>query len=1128
MRRCCAPPPATRPAPAACWRDGRPTRRAERQGAVGRRAGRRQCRAAGPPAPWSHCPVTDPASPAATSVPAQALPRHWLGPALAVALGYFLTGELGLLLAIPPGYASPLYPSAGLALAATLVYGRHALPGVLLGSFLVNLTLTKPGVPFSWLTLLLPLVSALGATLQAALGTALVRRWQPSPLVLAEPREVAGFFMLGGVLACCLNASLSTLALSLSGSVPAGSRAFTWWTWWAGDTLGVLIGAPVVLTLIGRPRSAWVARRVTLGLPLLATTLLLALATVLVSRWDGERTRSVFERDAAAAGAALSAELRQSLFALEALHGLYIASNDVTADEMRLAMQPWLKLPIHLQAMGYSERIARAALPRRQTELAQRLGRPYRIFDRQDGGAPSLAAADDEVVAIALIEPLESNQRALGVNALSIAAPREAILRAVATGEPAASTGFLLTQESERQTGVVIYRALRDDGGGSDGARRAAWRGVVFVSLRMQRSVQAAMARAPSYLRWCLVDSNPAAAQRLLAGESGCDAASGRTLRHQTTIALGGQRWVLHVVAEPARVPDAGHGNAWLFSTVGLLSAAMLAALLLTVTGRTRRIEAAVDERTADLRREVAERQRTESALRESEQRFRNIFDQAPIGIVYADLQGRVRESNPRLRELLGHAGDALADRSLEELTYPDDRAEDRQALGRLLRGELPEVQRSTRLQHRDGQWLRVRINWRVLRNLAGEPQRLVAVVEDITEQLRRQEAEQGRQLAESANRAKSEFLSRMSHELRTPLNAMLGFAQLLDLDRQPRLSGHQQGWVGQILQAGWHLLEMINDTLDLSRIEAGMLRLTLVPVALDPLVAHCMAMVSPAAAQRGITLATHIAADAALAVGDETRLKQVLTNLLSNAVKYNVAGGRVEVSTRRLDAQMLEVRVLDTGLGLDPAQMAELFQPFNRLGREQGDTEGTGIGLVISRRLAELMGGTLEAESVPGEGATFLLRLPLATLPLPHPGAAEMQADTAERYRHRSVHYVEDNETNVEVMRGILAQRPQVTLTVSALGLDGLQAIRQHRPDLILLDMQLPDVDGLELLRQLQRDPACADIPVVVVSADATPARVAEALAAGARHYLTKPLNLAGFLAVLDDLLESIDTRFG
>ena len=1052
---------------------------------------------------------------------------RWLWPSLLTAAAYFFAGWVAILLAIPPGYASPLYPGAGLALAVALVYGHRALPGVALGAYLVNVLLAVgPHLPTP-LALTLPLVTAAGAALQAALGAALVRWRLPGPLVLDEPRDVAIFCLLGAVLACTVNASMSTLALSAGGVLPPGARAFTWWTWWAGDTLGVLIGAPMALTLIGRPRSDWSARRITLALPLLVTTLLLAAATVLVARWDTQRSQSVFERDAAAAAAGLAADLRQSLFALEALHGLYVGSDDVSADELRRVAQPWLALSIQPAAVGYIERVARTDIARFDATTQRLLKQPYRVFDRQGANQVSLAAHDAHVLAIRLIEPLANNDRALGVNALSVAAARGALQRAISTDAPQATAGFLLTQESTGQAGVVLYRALYT-GEPTPDERPAALRGMVFVSLRMQQSVTAAMREAPSYLAWCVIDGNPAAALKQLAGPPGCANKPAAALHHEASIAIGGQQWVLRIDANSGEVPDAGHGNAWLFSTVGLLSAAMLAALLLTVTGRTQRIEAAVGARTFDLQREVAERQRTESALRESEQRFRNIFDHAHIGIAFTDLEGQIREANPRLRELMGYSAEELSKLSIAELTHPNDRADDALGLRRLLAGELPEVQRRSRLMHRDGPLLWVQMTWSVLRGPGGEPQRLVAVVEDITDQLRRQEAEQGRQLAETANRAKNEFLSRMSHELRTPLNAMLGFAQLLELDRKQRLSTRQQGWTAQILQAGWHLLEMINDTLDLSRIEAGMLKLSLAPIDLQPLIAHCMAMVGPAALQHGITLEVHTSPEARHALGDETRLKQVISNLLSNAVKYNVPGGRVVLGTRCLDSLSLEIRVLDTGLGLSEPQMAELFQPFNRLGRELSGTEGTGIGLVISRRLAELMHGTLTAESVEGEGATFVLTLPMAS-------AASLPADTAlaqraraDRYHHRHVHYVEDNETNIEVMRGILAQRPQVSLAVSKLGLDGLADIRARRPDLILLDMQLPDVDGLALLMQLQHDPACADIPVVVVSADATPKRIEEALAAGARHYLTKPLNLGNFLGVLDELLESMDTRFG
>lgn len=1059
------------------------------------------------------------------------MPRQlsgWLLPSALTALGYVLLGRLALLLALPPGFAAPIYPSAGLALAAVLVAGRRALPGVALGAFLVNLPLSDPRALANLSALGVPLLSAAGALAQAAAGAALVRWRLRGPLRLAEPAEVAWFCLAGGLLACAINASLSVPVLVALGTVPPSGGVFTWWTWWAGDTLGVLIGAPIVLTLVGQPAADWRPRRITVALPMLATSVLLALATLLVAGWDRQRSKAVFERDASAVTAAVEAQLRHAGLALEAARGLMIGSDDVSPEELRRASAPWLALPIQLQAVGMSQRVRREQLPAFEAQVAREHRRPYKVFDRAPAaaGAPNLTAADDEVVAIRLIEPLQGNSAALGVNALSIPAAREAILRAVDTDAPAATAGFVLTQEPGQQTGVVIYRALYQ-GDPAPAERRSAWQGVVFVTMRMQRSVEAGASAAPPYLRWCLIDRNPQAVRPHVAGTAGCEHTAARALRHDAHIALGGQNWLLRIDADPAEVPDSGHGNAWLFSTVGLLPAAMLAALLLTVTGRTRRIEAAVDARTADLQREATERRQAEQALRASEERFRNIFDHAPIGIVYADLQGHPRDANPRMREMLGYGGQALTERSLADLTHPDDRAGIAEGLVRLLAGDISEFEHTARLAHRSGQTLSVRMNWSVLRNAGDQPQRLVAVVEDITEQLRRQDAERGRQAAESANLAKNEFLSRMSHELRTPLNAMLGFAQLLDLDSRPQLAPHQRAWVAQVLQAGWHLLEMINDTLDLSRIDSGMLRMNLAPVQLQSLVRQCVAMMEPAAARRDIHIDLRMDEPGLRVLGDETRLKQVLTNLLSNAVKYNVPGGRVVVHSQRLDGQRLALRVLDTGLGLTDAQMADLFQPFNRLGREQGDIEGTGIGLVISRRLAELMGGALHAESTEGQGSTFVLTLPLADDSPPGEGAAAAGDPLAPPYRQRHVHYVEDNETNVEVMRGILAQRPQVVLEVSGLGLDGLTAIRRQPPDLILLDMNLPDVDGLELLRELQRDPDCATIPVVVVSADATPTRIEEALAAGARRYMTKPLNLGSFLGMLDELLEGIDSRY-
>ena len=1057
-------------------------------------------------------------------------PLASLLPALFTALAYAAAGQLALFLALPPSYAAPIYPSAGIALAAVLVYGRRALPGVLIGAYVVNAWLVGSRGASPLASHGLALAIAIGATLQAWVGALLVR-WRTSSRALAEPRDVLAFCVFGALVACLASASIATAALSAAGVLLPEARALTWWTWWAGDTLGVLIGSPIALTLIGQPRGDWAPRRFALALPLLAATALLALATTQVARLDELRNRNAFERAAGGAADSAANQLHHALFALQAMHGLFVASGEVSRDAMLRAAEPWLKLPIRLQAIGYSERVPRAELPAFEQRASAQDGRPFRVFERRERGTAPISSEDSDALVIRFVEPFDSNSGALGLNQLSVPAVREAVGRAIVTDLPAASAGFRLTQEVGDQTGVVIYRALyRGDPAAAD--RATAVRGIVFVTLRMDQSMAAAMKDQPAALRWCLVDADPAAPRPRLSGPAGCESTAAEGFGYRRDFDIGGRRWQLHLSAQRAAFAEAGSLNAWLFSTAGLLSTAMLAALLLTVTGRTRRIEHAVTQRTAELQREMTERARADQALRDSEQRFRNILDHAPIGIVYADLAGRVREANPKFRDMVGYLADALAGRSLTELAHPDDRADAAELLTRLVSGEarndLPAPTRRQRLLHRHGQVLWVQMTLSVLRDASGHAQRLVAVVEDITERLKLQEAERGRQLAESANQAKNEFLSRMSHELRTPLNAMLGFAQLLELDRKPPLAPHQSEWTSQIQHAGWHLLEMINDTLDLSRIESGTLRLEAVAVDIVPLLRLCVAMIEPAAGRRGIQVRDQVDPAARVVKADPTRLKQVLTNLLSNAVKYNVDGGRVHVETRPGSDGGVDILVSDTGLGLSDTQVSELFQPFNRLGREHSNIEGTGIGLVISRRLAELMGGSLVANSREGAGSTFVLSLPAAALGLVDDDGQQEQHDTAVPYRQRRVHYVEDNETNAEVMRGILAQRPQVEMSISMSGLDGLTAIRAEPPDLILLDMHLPDIDGLELLRHLKHDVRTASVPVVVVSADATPARVNDAIAAGAAHYLTKPLNLAAFLALVDGLLEEMDTRFG
>jgi CheY-like chemotaxis protein/nitrogen-specific signal transduction histidine kinase len=386
-----------------------------------------------------------------------------------------------------------------------------------------------------------------------------------------------------------------------------------------------------------------------------------------------------------------------------------------------------------------------------------------------------------------------------------------------------------------------------------------------------------------------------------------------------------------------------------------------------------------------------------------------------------------------------------------------------------------------------------------------------------------KQEADRAKQEAERANQAKSEFLSRMSHELRTPLNAILGFSQVLKMDG---LEHRQEECVQQILKGGRHLLELINEVLDIARIETGSLALSSEAVNVAELLTETLDLIRPLAAERELRIqAPSEQGCAGVVQADRQRLRQVLLNLASNAVKYNRHGGSIGFACKAADGR-IRILVQDTGPGIPADKMQRLYTPFDRLGAEQSEIQGTGMGLALSKRFAEAMGGSLTAHSIEGQGSTFTLELALAEDPLEH-YQRDLPARPASVHHHHSgpehtVLHVEDNPSNLRLIERVLGQRGGVRLLTATQGelVHGLA--RQHQPDLILLDQHLPDIGGEEVLRRLQADPKTAHLPVMVVSADATAGQIERLLAAGATQYLTKPLDVDRFLEVVDQLLQA------
>ena len=390
-------------------------------------------------------------------------------------------------------------------------------------------------------------------------------------------------------------------------------------------------------------------------------------------------------------------------------------------------------------------------------------------------------------------------------------------------------------------------------------------------------------------------------------------------------------------------------------------------------------------------------------------------------------------------------------------------------------------------------------------------------------------ELERAMEEAKEANQAKSAFLSAMSHELRTPLNAILGFAQILTSDSLPSTLPQKKEFAGHILKSGRHLLTLINEILDLAKVEAGAVNLSLEPVALRDVLGECRNMIEPIAAQRGIRVLFPETCETVVEA-DRTRLKQVLLNLLSNAVKYNRDAGAVVVDTAFDSPGKVRISVHDTGLGLRPDQLDMLFQPFNRLGQENSGQEGTGIGLVVTRRLVELMKGAIGVSSRVGVGSVFWIELPVT---VPHALSIKeaqpvpaLPHDSPDANARHTLLYVEDNPANLKLVEEIVRFRPDLRLMAAQDGHLGIEMARLHQPDLILMDLNLPCVSGMDALKTLRSDPRTAHIPVIALTANAMPRDVERGLAAGFFRYLTKPINIDEFTEAVDSTLGWIDRR--
>lgn len=545
-----------------------------------------------------------------------------------------------------------------------------------------------------------------------------------------------------------------------------------------------------------------------------------------------------------------------------------------------------------------------------------------------------------------------------------------------------------------------------------------------------------------------------------------------------------------------------------------------------------------------ELEMQNEELRRTQFELETARLRYFDLYDLAPLGYCTLSENGLILEANLMAAKMFDCSRGDLVNKSISSFIFKTDQDIYYLHRKRLIESGEPQSY-ELRIINSSGKPMWIHLNATYEKNADGVPQ-LRKIMTDISERKQAErtlreseeryhkeqhrldqilqnsniELKQATAIAEKANLAKSDFLSNMSHELRTPLSAILGFAQLID-SGTPSPTATQKRNLEQILRAGWYLLDLINEILDLALIESGKLSVSLEPVALAQVLRDCQTMVEHDAEKHRIEVTFRDIAAPYFVQADNTRLKQVLVNLLSNAIKYNKPNGTVVVSCAQISPERIRISVEDSGKGLLPEQIAQLFQPFNRLGQEYQAEQGTGIGLVMTKRLIELMDGEIGLKSDLGEGSTFWVEINIAdqTQNIKSERAFKTLKNSQPQNQNEShtVLYVEDNAANLMLVEDILARRSDIQLITALDGISGIEVARAAQPKIILMDINLPGISGISALQILLKDPLTTHIPVIALSANAIPIDIQKGLDAGFFHYLTKPIKIEEFLDTID-----------
>ncbi len=1067
--------------------------------------------------------------------------RHPVTRNLFLALVYLISGKLGSLLSISPGFAIPVWPASGVALIGVLHGGKRMWPGVFLGSFLFNLQLSLDPQNVSTVIPALGIASAIatGASLQALFAATLIRKFVGYPTLLYREKDLMLFLFMGGPIGCLISPSTGVFTLHTAGLIPSDNLLFSWWTWWIGDCIGVLIFAPLILIWLQRSQHAAKERPVAVTIPLVVSFVLVVFLFIHVNSLEQKRIRSEFGRQADQITYQVTQHFKSNLEILKSIRNFYASSVEVDRNEFQTFVTPFLDAHPGISGFAWAPRVPDAERTRMEQKVQKEGFREFRIRERTPDGNLVPASLRSEYFPVTFIERMAENQGALGFDVPSEPIRASALYRARDTGLPMATEAIQLVQDKFRQPGFLIFFPIFRNGTVSSTPEERRQNLVGFVNgvFRMGDLMAECLKDFENLgIEFSVFEEKGTRAEEMIYNHStwpklpesaGVD--SGYELKKRVRFELAGQSWILMFGARRDYLIAHRSWQPWLFLSGGMMFVGLLGALLLLVTGRTAQIEETVDQRTLDLKTEIKEREHMAADLRKASQTILekeiflvSIINNLPVALFCKDAQSNYRFTlwNEMSVKIFGLGRTEVIDKNDYDF-FPKEQADhfrktDQQVIetGKIV--DVPEEY----IQSKSLGLIHLHTIKVPLKDALGRPRYVLGISENITQRRQVEKAlQEAKDEALASARAKSEFLANMSHEIRTPMNGVIGMANLM-LDTQ--LDEEQRDMLDTICQSGNILLKVINDILDFSKMDAGKLKIDTEDFNLRFAVKSIVDLLGPQATAKGLHLAWDMDENLILTLrGDLHRLQQVLSNLVGNAIKFTNKGTvsiHISMVAETATAVRLKFTVQDTGVGIPEDARQRLFQVFsqvdNSMTRQHG---GTGLGLAISKRLVELMGGEIGFESNPDQGSTFWFTIELKKqawttddMPVLSPIAANP------RRTFKSVLLAEDNAVNQTVICKQLEKlgfQPDLVTN----GKEAVAALERNPYDVILMDCQMPEMDGFQATAAIrQREGDARHTLIIAITAHAQEGDAERCKKAGMDDYLSKPFKTEDLKRVL------------